>query len=310
MSLSLQLAQARAAQVLRDGGIDTAALDARALLRAATGLSFEALIVNGRAPLSPPSAERLEGYVARRLAGEPVSRIRGTREFYGRDFKIDRNTLDPRPDTETLVAAVLELAGSDGLLGKPLRLLDLGTGSGCILITLLVELPEVAGTGTDINPGALELARDNAAALGVADRAQFVVSDWFEGLTGRYEIIVSNPPYIASAEIAGLAPEVARHDPLAALDGGADGLDAYRSIAAAAPQFLAPGGALIVEIGYTQAESVADIFRAGGLIVADDNVRFDLAGRPRCVCAKFSQVTADLDRRCAKNMLGKSRCSG
>ncbi|MEJ2517681.1 MAG: peptide chain release factor N(5)-glutamine methyltransferase [Methyloceanibacter sp.] len=288
MSLSLQLAQARAAQVLRDGRIDTAALDARALLRAATGLSFEALIVNGRAPLSPPSAERLEGYVARRLAGEPVSRIRGTREFYGRDFKIDRNTLDPRPDTETLVAATLEVAGSDGLLSRPLRLLDLGTGSGCILVTLLAELPEAAGTGTDINPGALEMARDNAAAHGVADRALFVASDWFEGLTGRYDIIVSNPPYIASAEIAGLAPEVARHDPLAALDGGADGLDAYRRIAAAAPQFLAPGGALIVEIGYTQAESVADIFRAGGLIVANDNVRFDLAGRPRCVCAKFS----------------------
>lgn len=288
MSLSLQLAQARAAQVLRDGGIDTAALDARALLRAATGLSFEALIVNGRAPLSPPSAERLEGYVARRLAGEPVSRIRGTREFYGRDFKIDRNTLDPRPDTETLVAAVLDLAGSDGLLGRPLRLLDLGTGSGCILVTLLAELPEAAGTGTDINPGALEMARDNAAAHGVADRALFVASDWFQGLTGRYDIIVSNPPYVASAEIAGLAPEVARHDPLAALDGGADGLDAYRRIAASAPQFLAPGGALIVEIGYTQAESVADIFGAGGLIVADDNVRLDLAGRPRCVCAKFS----------------------
>jgi len=288
VSLSLQLAQARAAQVLRDGGIDTAALDARALLRAATGLSFEALIVNGRAPLSPPSAERLEGYVARRLAGEPVSRIRGTREFYGRDFKIDRNTLDPRPDTETLVAATLEVAGSYGLLSRPLRLLDLGTGSGCILVTLLAELPEAAGTGTDINPGALEMARDNAAAHGVADRALFVASDWFEGLTGRYDIIVSNPPYIASAEIAGLAPEVARHDPLAALDGGADGLDAYRRIAAAAPQFLAPGGALIVEIGYTQAESVADIFRAGGLIVANDNVRFDLAGRPRCVCAKFS----------------------
>ena len=288
MSLSLQLAQARAAQGLRDGGIDTAALDARALLRAATGLSFEALIVNGRAPLSPPSAERLEGYVARRLAGEPVSRIRGTREFYGRDFKIDRNTLDPRPDTETLVAATLEVAGSYGLLSRPLRLLDLGTGSGCILVTLLAELPEAAGTGTDINPGALEMARDNAAAHGVADRALFVASDWFQGLTGRYDIIVSNPPYIASAEIAGLAPEVARHDPLAALDGGADGLDAYRRIAAAAPQFLAPGGALIVEIGYTQAESVADIFRAGGLIVANDNVRFDLAGRPRCVCAKFS----------------------
>lgn len=288
MSLSLQSAQARAAQVLREGGIDTAALDARALLKAATGLSLEALIVNSRAPLSAPCEQRFDDYVSRRLAGEPVSRIRGTREFYGRDFKIDAHTLDPRPDTETLVAAVLDLAGSDGFRGRPLRLLDLGTGSGCILVTLLAELPEAVGTGTDINPGALELAQGNAAALGVADRAQFAAADWFEGLTGRYDIIVSNPPYIASAEIAGLAPEVACHDPLAALDGGADGLDAYRRIAAGAPRFLVPGGALLVEIGCTQAASVVDIFRAAGLIVAEDGVRSDLAGLPRCVRAKFS----------------------
>lgn len=288
MSLSLQSAQARATQVLRDGGIDTAALDARALLKVATGMSLEALIVNGRAPLSAPCETRFDDYVARRLAGEPVSRIRGTREFYGRDFKIDAHTLDPRPDTETLVTAVLDQAGSDGFRGRPLRLLDLGTGSGCILVTLLAELPEAVGTGTDINPGALELARDNAAALGVGDRARFAAADWFEGLAGHYDIIVSNPPYIASAEIEGLAPEVARHDPLAALDGGTDGLDAYRRIAAGAPRFLAPGGALVVEIGCTQAGSVVDIFRAGGLIVADDGVRSDLAGLPRCVCAKLS----------------------
>lgn len=288
MSLNLQSAQARAAQVLRDGGIDTAALDARALLKTATGMSLEALIVNGREPLSPPWEQRFDGYVARRLAGEPVSRIRGTREFYGRDFKIDAHTLDPRPDTETLITAVLDLAAGHGFRGRPLRILDLGTGSGCILVTLLAELPDATGIGTDINPGALALARQNAADLGVADRAQFIAADWFDGLTGRHDIIVSNPPYIASAEIAGLAPEVARHDPLLALDGGADGLDAYRRIAAGAARFLAPGGALLVEIGYTQAEDVVDILRSGGLIVANDGVRPDLAGLARCVCAKIS----------------------
>ena len=288
MSLSLQSAQARAAQILRDGGIDTAALDARALLKTATGLPLEALIVKGREPLGAPSGKRLDEYVARRLAGEPVSRIRGSREFYGRDFKIDPNTLDPRPDTETLVDAALGLARGEDLSGRDLRLLDLGTGSGCILLTLLAELPDATGTGTDINPGALAVAGHNAKALGVADRARFVAADWFEGLTGRYDLIVSNPPYIASAEIEALSPEVARHDPRAALDGGADGLDAYRRIAARAERFLAPDGVLLVEIGSTQAGSVAELFRAAGLIVADDGVLTDLAGRPRCVCAKFS----------------------
>lgn len=288
MSVSLQSAQTRAAQALRDGGIDTAALDARALLRTATGLSFETLIANGRDPLGEVGEQRLQDFVARRLAGEPVSRIRGTREFYGRDFKIDRHTLDPRPDTETLISAVLDLVAGEGSPDRPLRLLDLGTGSGCILTTLLAELPNASGVGTDRCQGALRVAEENAMALGVADRARFARADWFDGLNGRYDIIVSNPPYIASAEIDGLAPEVARHDPRTALDGGPDGLDAYRRIARDAVRFLVPGGSVLVEIGCTQAQTVTALFREARLLVAEDGVLADLAGQPRCIRAKTS----------------------
>ncbi|HML93058.1 peptide chain release factor N(5)-glutamine methyltransferase [Methyloceanibacter sp.] len=290
MMPSLDSARASAARVLRDRGIGTAALDARALLTAATGLSLEALIAKGREPLGPAAGTRFQGYVARRLAGEPVSRIRGTREFYGRDFRIGPQTLDPRPDTETLVAAVLDIVGREARAGRPLRILDLGTGSGCILTTLLAELPDATGVGADISPGALRLARANAESVGVADRARFAVSDWFEALAGRYDIIVSNPPYIASDEIGGLAPEVAEHDPLAALDGGPDGLDAYRRIAAGAPAFLVPGGHLLVEIGCTQGDAVTGLFERAGLAVAEDGIVADLAGHPRCVCARTSEA--------------------
>ena len=209
MTPSLDSARSSAARVLRDRGIGTAALDARVLLTTATGLSLEALIAKGGEPIGRDAEMRFQGYVARRLAGAPVSRIRGTREFYGRDFRIGPQTLDPRPDTETLIAAVLDLVGQEKRTGRPLRILDLGTGSGCILITLLAELPDASGVGADISPGALRLARANAESMGVADRARFAVSDWFEALAGRFDIIVSNPPYVASAEIGGLAPEVA-----------------------------------------------------------------------------------------------------
>ena len=290
MMPSLDSARASATRLLRDGGVDTAALDARVLLTAATGLPLEALIAQGREPLGQDAETRFHGYLARRLAGEPVSRIRGKREFYGRDFRIDQQTLDPRPDTETLIAAVLDLVSGEKRTGQALRILDLGTGSGCILITLLAELPNATGTGVDICAGALRLARENAEALGVLDRARFAISNWFEALAGRYDVIVSNPPYIASAEIDGLGPEVARHDPRAALDGGSDGLDAYRRIAADAAAFLAPGGHLFVEIGCTQGDAVTALFDRAGLAVADNGIVADLAGRPRCVCAKLLEA--------------------
>lgn len=285
MTRTLDVARGETAGVLRDAGIETSALDARLLLCEATGLSHEALVARGHEAVPPDAAERLAGYVARRLDGEPVSRIKGLREFYGRDFLIDSHTLDPRPDTETIVGAALDLAAREGWGCGPLTLLDLGTGSGCILLTLLAELPRARGIGIDISDGALRVAGENARRLGLAARARFAAADWFNGLTGRYDLIVSNPPYIARGEIAGLAPEVA-HDPRSALDGGADGLDAYRAIAAKAADFLAPGGRLLVEIGAGQAEAVLGLFRASGLIVEGDGLRRDLAGRPRGILAE------------------------
>ena len=283
---TLDAAHLAAARMLRDGGIATPALDARVLLCHATGLSHERLIAHGRDPLLPEAAAHLAGYVARRLSGEPVSRIKGFREFYGREFRIDSDTLDPRPDTETLIGATLGIVAEEGLGDRPLRLLDLGTGSGCILVTLLAELPLAEGIGTDLSAGALRLAGENAQRLGVEARARFVAADWFTGLSGRFDLIVANPPYIPAEEIATLSPEVAGHDPRRALDGGQDGLEAYRRIAARAVDFLAPGGHLVVEIGASQAQAVFRLFQASGLILEADGVLFDLARQPRCIHAE------------------------
>ncbi len=283
MTETLDAVRIAAAKTLANSGVDTPALDARVLLERATGLSHEALIGNGREPLTPKQAMRFSEYVNRRLSGEPVSRIRGYREFYGRELQIDRHTLDPRADTETLIEAALAIAAATGMRERPLRVLDLGTGSGCILVTLLAELPHATGVGVDISECALMCARTNALRFGVSGRAGFVLGDWFEGLTGRFDLIVSNPPYIESAEIAALPREVARHDPRAALDGGADGLDAYRRIAAGAADHLAPGGHVLVEIGLTQAPPVSALFQAEGFALAGEWGWFDLAGRERCI---------------------------
>ena len=286
MTETVETALVAAARSLREGGVETAALDGRLLLCLASGLTHEALIARNREALSPEAAARFEGYVARRLQGEPVSRIRGTKEFYGRCFGVDAHTLDPRPDTETLIAAALDLVVRKGWQERPLRLLDLGTGSGCILLTLLAELPQAQGIGTDISEGALRCAAGNAELLGLADRAHFIATDWFDGVSDRFDLILSNPPYIAAEEIAGLAREVAGYDPRSALDGGVDGLDAYRRIAQRAPGALREGGQLLVEIGATQAQAVAALFRAAGLGFEGNGFRFDLAGRARCVLAR------------------------
>lgn len=285
MTETLETALGAAARALREGGVATPALDARLLLCHAAGVTHEGLIAGSREGLAPEATSRLAGFVARRLQGEPVSRIRGLREFYGRDFRLDGDTLDPRPDTETLIEAVLDVVARNGWRTRPLRLLDLGTGSGCILLTLLAELPEAHGVGTDTCEGALRIATDNARRLGLEARARFIAADWLAGIEGCFDLIISNPPYIPAAEIAGLAREVAAYDPRAALDGGADGLDAYRRIAGEAGPALAPEGRLVVEIGATQAAAVSALFRTAGLVVEADDVRFDLAGRPRCILA-------------------------
>jgi release factor glutamine methyltransferase len=282
---TLDQVQVATARALRDSDAETPALDARLLLCLATGLSHEALIAHGQEPIAPDEAARLAGYVARRLDGEPVSRIKGVRDFYGRDFLIDSETLDPRPDTETLVDAALEAIARDGSKDRPLKLLDLGTGSGCILLTLLAELPLAEGVGTDTSEGALRVAGENARRLGVAPRARFLAADWLDGVEGAFDLIVSNPPYIPGAEIAGLAREVAVYDPRRALDGGPDGLDAYRRIAKEAAPRLAPGGQLLLEIGASQADSVLNLLRRAGFLVDEGSVRRDLGGRSRCVLA-------------------------
>ena len=273
-----------AAAVLREAGIATPELDARLLLCHAAGLSHEAYVANAGGPVQPATLARFGTAIDRRLKREPVARITGTREFYGRVFTIAPPALDPRPDTETLIEAALALVKRRGWRDQTLRLLDLGTGTGCILVTLLAELPCAQGLGTDLSPSALALAAGNAARLGVGSRAAFMAANWLDGIDGTFDLVLSNPPYLASGEIAGLAPEVAAYDPMLALDGGADGLDAYRRIAAGASAVLAEGGRLLVEIGAGQAAHVSDIFSAAGLKLDQSQaIGRDLAGRPRVV---------------------------
>ncbi len=283
---SLQQAFAAAAQSLREAGIETPELDARLLLCHAAGLTHESYVARAGESLAPEIAARLEASLLRRANREPVSRITGTREFYGRSFVVERSALDPRPDTETLIEVALDLVAASGD-GRPLRLLDLGTGTGCILITLLAELPEAHGVGTDIAADALVLAEANARRLGVSDRATFTVSDWCDAVAGEFDLILSNPPYIASAEIAGLAPDVRAYDPHLALDGGQDGLDAYRRIAAGAAGKLRPGGKILVEIGASQARDVAALLERSGFLVETGGIVPDLGGRPRVVVASL-----------------------
>jgi release factor glutamine methyltransferase len=283
-TVTLHEAFAGAAGMLRRAGIETPELDARLLLCHAAALTQEAYVARGRETLCPEAAALLDQALARRIAREPVSRIIGTREFYGRAFLVGAETLDPRPDTETLIEAALAFAEARGGRDRPLSLLDLGTGSGCILLTLLAELPEARGLGTDLSQAALALAAENATRLGVGERASFLAADWLGAIDRRFDLVLSNPPYLATAEIDILADEVRLYDPRLALDGGADGLDAYRRIAAGAPSVMADQARLLFEIGPQQAEAVAEILELAGLTV--EATEYDLAGRPRLVVAR------------------------
>ncbi|MBN9530505.1 MAG: peptide chain release factor N(5)-glutamine methyltransferase [Alphaproteobacteria bacterium] len=266
---------------LRDAGIDEPRLDATLLLCAAQGIGRTALISAPEAPLAADEAAAFAAMVARRAAHEPVSRILGHREFWSLDFRLSAATLDPRPDSEILVEAVLDRLDDRA---RPWRLVDLGTGSGCLLLTLLHELPQARGLGIDRAPGAVAMAAENAAMLGLAGRAAFREGDWLAGVTETFDVVLSNPPYIASAEIATLAPEVRLHDPQGALDGGADGLDAYRALLPQAAARLAPAGLCAVEIGHDQAAAVATLMQAAGFAV--EPVLTDLGGRDRVVVGR------------------------
>jgi release factor glutamine methyltransferase len=225
----------------------------------------------------PEAAGRFQSFIERRRRFEPVSRILGVREFYGRSFRVTPDVLDPRADTETLIGAVLVLAKSRG----PYHILDLGTGSGAIALTLLAELPESFAVASDLSAVALQVAKGNAEALGVADRTRFVQANWFDGVDGQFDLIVSNPPYIPLGDIGGLAADVREFDPPKALDGGPDGLEAYRRIASGAGGHLTLGGHIAVEIGASQENAVNGLFQGEGF--NRESRHFDLAGHIRCL---------------------------
>jgi release factor glutamine methyltransferase len=275
------------AAAFRKAGIDTAALDARLIVAAATGLSQEAIIARGGETLNAEQSLLLEEMRRRRIGREPVSRIIGSRDFWGLRFTLNAATLDPRPDSEALVETALNIVKAEGWSQAPLRILDLGTGSGCLLLALLSELPSATGVGTDIAALALDAARENASRLGLADRADFIAADWLDGVKGTFDLVVSNPPYVPMPMIAALPPEV-RCDPVLALDGGESGLDAYRRIVPGLTGAIREGGWVVLEIGPGQAESVWQLlheagFRAGA---AAPRVYCDLAGRERGVAGK------------------------
>jgi release factor glutamine methyltransferase len=276
--LTLVRAWTRAREVLKAAGIDSPAIDARLLLEAAAGVSRTDIVADPYRPLDARAAELLETYVARRSAREPVSRILGRRGFWKIMLNVSPDVLTPRPDTETIVDGVLSAFDE----GRRFSVLDLGVGSGAILLAILAERPLAKGLGVDISEEALAVARENAANLGLADRMALLRGDWTEGLaSGSFDLVVSNPPYIPSAEIEGLDPEVRDHEPRLALDGGADGLEAYRRLAPEILRVLRPDGVFAVEIGWTQAAEVETIFRAAG--AQDVRTRKDLANRDRVV---------------------------
>lgn len=276
---TIDRALAGAVQTLRRAGIETPALDARVLVCAALELSRESLLTRGETLVSAAGARRLADYVSRRAAGEPVARILGRREFWSLEFSLGPETLVPRPETETLIeAALADFPDRDDAL----RVLDLGTGSGCLLLALLSERPRATGLGIDISDGALDIARVNAARLGLQDRAEFRGGDFArDPLDERFDVVLSNPPYIPEGDIDRLTREVARFEPRRALSGGEDGLAAYRALALRLPLLLGPRGRAYLEIGAGQADDVSMIVSTVGLRVVAS--RDDLAGIARCL---------------------------
>ncbi len=280
-------ALADATRRLRAAGIDGARVDARALLAHLLGVEPMSLFSRPERPLAADEIGAYEALVARRCEREPLAHILGGREFWSLPFRVTADTLDPRPDTELVVETTLELLGERD---APWRLLDLGTGTGCILLALLSELPRATGLGIDRSPGACAVAADNARRLGLAERAEIRQGEWGAGLDGCFDAIVSNPPYIPDDEVPGLQPEVSRFEPRAALCGGRDGLDCYRALAPQVARLLTPGGVAVFEVGAGQAPAVSAILLSSGL--AFGGVRHDLAGIERCVWARRPRRTA------------------
>jgi release factor glutamine methyltransferase len=280
--VSVAAARRVLATAFRDAGVEMPELDARILVGHALGLDHAALMARSDRRIRSGEAERIRAFAARRIGREPVARIVGAKEFWSLPFVIGPAVLVPRPETETLVEAALAVLSSSA--EQRLRIADLGTGSGALLLALLHELRGAEGVGTDVSPAALHLARGNSERLGLSRRAAFVACDFGTALGGGFDLVVSNPPYVAEPDWPRLDPEVRDHDPKPALDGGADGLAAYRRIAADARRLVAPGAHIIVEFGAGMVDPVAAAFAAAGLVIRA--ARPDLSGVPRALIAR------------------------
>ena len=266
----------------RGAGIESADIDARLLLMHATGLSRSDLIAFDQNVLSSDIIKTIQNLAARRIGGEPVDHILGRREFYGREFKVTQDVLSPRPETEMLVEAALDIIASN----PAAHILDLGTGSGAILISILAQAEQASGTAIDISEAALDIAKENAKTRDVDARIEFGLGAWFEPIKARYDIIISNPPYITKPAMETLSAEVKNFDPHLALSGGDDGLEAYREIISKAKKFLKPKGQVILEIGFDQRASVEDLLKEAGF--SKVTTTKDLAGYDRMVCAALT----------------------
>jgi release factor glutamine methyltransferase len=280
-SISIAGARRTLARMFAAAGLDSPALDARILVGHALGLDHAALAGTAERMLGEGERNRIAALAARRLAREPVARIVGVKEFWGLPLHLAPAVLVPRPETETLVTTALARIDRDGARTRPLRIADIGTGSGALLLALLSELPNAFAVGTDRSVAALAVARDNARRLGLAARAAFVAGDFAAALGGEFDLVVANPPYVASGELAQLAPEVRDHDPRLALDGGPDGLRAYRALAADAPRLIGAHGHMVIELGAGQAAAVAKLFDKRRPVVV--TAVPDLAGTPRAL---------------------------
>ncbi len=294
---SIDAARRAIAARLREAGVDTPELDARLLAGHVFHLDLTGLTVHGGRMATEAESAQLETSVSRRLAGEPIARIVGMREFWGLPLRLSAATLVPRPDTETVVETALRLARD-----PVQRIADLGTGSGALLLALLKEWPGAFGVGTDLSESALRTARDNAIRLDLADRSGFVLCDQAGALNGPFDLIVANPPYIPSGNIAGLDAEVREHDPHLALDGGPDGLDAYRKLIPQAERLLRSDACLVVEVGIDQDKDVADLMRLSGL--CPEPAGIDLGGVPRAVAGRKMVIPGAADA--LKKQLGIS----
>jgi len=271
-------AQAQIALLFEEAGIEGAIAEARLLISEYLALPVEKVLGYPETPIKPELSERLLTLAARRAAREPMSHILGHREFWSLDFKVTADTLTPRPDSETLIEAVLERVKDKK---APLTLLDLGTGTGCLLLSLLHELPNARGVGVDKSLGALAVAEENAARLGLKERAVFKHSDWFSNVEGRFDVVLSNPPYIKTGDLMGLDPEVALYEPETALIAGDDGLDDYARIIEGLGDVLALGGFAAFELGMGQAEAVSELAEGTGWLIT--GIKKDLGGIDRCL---------------------------